>query len=40
MVNAQNDVLCKFSTCGEENKMMIFTLVQAIQMSTAGGKHV
>lgn len=42
MVNTKNDdnVLCKFSTHGEKNKMMIFTLVQAMQISIAGGKHV
>lgn len=34
MVNTKNDdnVLCKFSTHGEKNKMMIFTLVQAMQI--------
>lgn len=32
--------LCTFSTSVEEKKMMIFILVQATQMSIAGGKHV
>lgn len=43
MVTAQGDdnIFCaNFFSSGEENKMMIFILVQATRMFIEGGKHV